>query len=290
MDCPNQFTPWVFEDSQFFDNAAFNSAGAYVYCGRETSIAGCTFAGNVAGQGGGAVGLAGPAVPPPVSFSGSTLVGNGAQIGSGLNLTIPVEIVNTIIAFGTLGEAVTCAGNGIGVMSCTDIFGNAGGDWTACIADQVGINGNFSLNPLFCNFGERDYTLAQTSPCTAANAPAGCGLIGADPVGCATPIGIADAGAPPVTSILKVTPNPMRGSGTIEWSGVADRAELRLYDATGRLVARHESGGGAGAKASAGRLSWNVLVGTHRVPSGMYFLRLGDGGRTRASVRLVVVR
>jgi hypothetical protein len=209
---------------------------------------------------------------------------------------IPVVIENTIIAFGAQGEGVACSGDGIGVMSCTDIFGNAGGDWTTCIADQAGINGNFSLDPRFCNFVGRDYTLAQTSPCTAANAPAGCGLIGAHPVGCAAPIGIADAGAPSVAPVLRVTPNPVRGSGTIEWSGMdvgaagGRAAELRLYDVGGRLVARHPASGETGAGAAAERLPWSALVGSKEVPSGVYFLRIGEDRRTAATVRLVVIR
>ena len=170
-------------------------------------------------------------------------------------------------------------------MSCTDIFGNAGGNWTSCIADQLGINGNFSLNPQFCNAGGRDYRLAQGSPCTAANAPAGCGLIGAFPIGCANPIGIVDAGAPAVTPILKVTPNPIRAAGMIEWSGVGGReTELRLYDVAGRIVARRVEAG------TSGDLSWSTLVGTGSVPSGVYFLEVGEGRGVGRRVRLVVIR
>ena len=102
---------------------------------------------------------------------------------------------------------------------------------------------------------------------------------------CATPIGIADAGTPPVAPILRVTPNPMRGVGLIEWSGVGGRkTELRLYDVAGRIVAqRVESGAG-------GELPWTTLVGSGGVPSGVYFLEIGDGRVVHARVRLVVIR
>jgi len=210
-------SPFTIEDCRFSDNHAATGGGMLAYCDEATSIVGCTFDGNVAGAGSAAKITSREDVPPLVEVSGCTVVGNQAQAGGAIHLEIPVQIENTIIAFGTQGEAVTCSDSGygstgLGVMSCTDIYGNAGGNWTSCIGDQLGINGNFSLDPRFCNVGGGDFRLAQTSPCTAANAPAGCGLIGAYPVGCATPIGIADAGAPGVTPMLRVTPNPMRGA------------------------------------------------------------------------------
>ena len=120
---------------------------------------------------------------------------------------------------------------------------------------------------------------------TAANAPAGCGLIGAYPVGCATPIGIADAGAPTVTPILRVTPNPMRGAGMIEWTGVGGReTELRLYDVAGRLVAQRAEAG------ALGRMPWSSLVGSGGVASGVYFLEIGAEHSADTRVRLVVIR
>jgi hypothetical protein len=52
------------------------------------------------------------------------------------------------------------------------------------MADPTGTNGNFSLDPMFCSLFTLDVRLASTSPCTAANSPAGCGLVGALDVGC----------------------------------------------------------------------------------------------------------
>lgn len=281
------------EDTRFLDNSSLDGAGVFAWCGQASSFDGCTFVGNAATSGG-AIEVQGPAPAPAVTVTGSTIVANtGLNNGGGLRLTIPVQIANTIIAFGTQGEAIACSGAGVGVMSCTDIFDNAGGDWTSCIADQVGINGNFSLDPGFCNVGGRDYTLAQTSPCSPAHSPAGCGLIGAHPVGCATPIGIADGGAPTVTPVLRVTPNPLRGAGMIEWSGMtwdegAEAPGLRLYDASGRLVARHDPG--PAGRQPVGHLSWSALVGSKDVPSGVYFLSLGERAEGMPSVRLAVIR
>jgi hypothetical protein len=278
------FRSITIEDCQFSDNYASQGGAIFAYFHDPTSITGCTFVGNSAAAGG-ALSVFGPAPAPPVSVSNCTLVANEAQVGGGLNLTMPVEVANTIIAFGTQGEAIACSGAGIGVMSCTDIFGNAGGNWTACISDQLGINGNFSLDPRFCNRGGRDYTLAQSSPCTAANAPAGCGLIGAHPVACASPIGIVDAGAPAAVPTLRVTPNPIRGTGTVEWSRVGrGNTVLRLYDVAGRLVARRTETG------SGGTLPWSTFTGNADVPSGVYLLEIGDDRAASEHVRLVVIR
>jgi len=180
----------------------------------------------------------------------------------------PVTLTRSIIAFSSNGEALTCMGNGLAALSCTDSFGNSGGNWTNCIADQLGINGNFASDPRFCSPPSGDFTLAANSPCAPANSPSGCGLIGAHPVGCVTPIGIADAGAPPVTPGLRILPNPLRTTGMIEWT--APLEALALYDATGRLVLRHDF---RGTQATRGHLSWSdFLSGRHLAP-GVYFVR-----------------
>jgi predicted outer membrane repeat protein len=279
--------------SLFHGNSA--GAGGAIYAAieldpGEARISDCTMVDNSAGQGS-ALFIDGPSPPDPpfgvTTVTRCTIAYNHA--GPSMALQNPVILSRSIIAFGDDGEAFTCTGNGLAALSCTDVFGNAGGDWTGCISDQLGINGNFAADPRFCAPFAGNFTLAANSPCAPANSPAGCGTIGNEPVGCATPIGIADTGAPSVAPILKVTPNPVRGTGTIEWSGVeggaAGRAvELRLYDAGGRLVARHTM-----VDPVASRLPWSALVGSGGVPSGVYFLRLG-GGEATPSVRLVVIR
>jgi hypothetical protein len=68
-------------------------------------------------------------------------------------------------------------------LYCTDIYGNAGGDWVGTIADQADIDGNLSENPSFCDPDIGDFTLAENSPCAPAQQPE-CDLIGAWGVGC----------------------------------------------------------------------------------------------------------
>jgi hypothetical protein len=216
------------------------------------------------------------------SISSSTFAFNSGSFGGGVALrdTSNVTLDNIVIGFGTSGEAVFCedAGN-VPVLSCSDIFGNAGGDWTGCIEDQYGINGCFAADPLFCAPSLDDFTLAETSPCSPAHSPAGCGLIGALPVGCVNPIGVPDGGAPAAATGLRVTPIPVHSDGIIEWTSALTAAVIRLYDPAGRLVTARSAAG-------AGRLRWSELVGGRRLPAGVYFLELAGTG----TVPVVVLR
>ena len=71
------------------------------------------------------------------------------------------------------------------MLDCCDIYGNAGGDWDDCLADQYGINGNFTADPLLCDLWDGDYRIRAESPC-APPGMTGCGLVGGLPVGCDT--------------------------------------------------------------------------------------------------------
>jgi hypothetical protein len=72
-------------------------------------------------------------------------------------------------------------------MTCSNVFGNEGGDWERCIEEQSGSSGNMSSEPLFCNMGLDNLFLAEISPCAPAHS-AGCGLIGSFEVGCASAV------------------------------------------------------------------------------------------------------
>jgi hypothetical protein len=80
------------------------------------------------------------------------------------------SLENSIIAFNYTGAAISF--NAItydAVISCTDIFDNEGGDWTDSIAQFAGINGNFSLDPQFCDAANNNYSIFSTSPCAPEN-------------------------------------------------------------------------------------------------------------------------
>jgi predicted outer membrane repeat protein len=311
-------------DCAFVGNTGLGGGGLYIQKGiRQTGdgdvvsrVTRCSFDGNSAGLGGGIYVLyeAGVTIESSVltrnsavlgggicfrdstlsaRVVSSTLVGNSAsEGGNGVSLidTCIVSIENVIIAFGAGAGAAFCDDEGsFATVACTDIVGNEGGDWTGCISDQFGINGNFSADPLFCNVGAGDYTLAETSPCAPEHSPAGCGLIGAYAVACVSPIGVAETPVPPVLGeFLRVTPNPIGPGSVIEWVSVkAAPVSLRLYDPLGRLVTSRSLRLVPGGRQE---LRWGGLVGERRLAPGVYLLELGGpaGGMGRA--RVIVIR
>ena len=78
---------------------------------------------------------------------------------------------NTIIAFSTDGGAISCDDLAPS-LSCCDLFGNSGGDWVGCVAEQYGINGNFSADPVVHRWAydysvedaQADYTPQTVTP------------------------------------------------------------------------------------------------------------------------------
>jgi hypothetical protein len=113
-----------------------------------------------------------------LSLANCTIAGNPST-GLVVDGAVDATIENTIIAFNEPGEAVLCADVSSTVtLRCSDLFGNAGGDWTGCIASQAGTAGNLSADPLFCNRQAGDFHVNADSPCAPPQSGA-CGLIGA---------------------------------------------------------------------------------------------------------------
>ncbi len=84
------------------------------------------------------------------------------------------------IAFANTGsEAIYCDGGAFSV-TCSNVFGNPAGDWTGCIAGQLGVNGNISVDPMLCDAAGGDFHLSSLSPCLYAE----CGVMGALGQGC----------------------------------------------------------------------------------------------------------
>jgi hypothetical protein len=92
---------------------------------------------------------------------------------------------NTIIAWNHAATTIRCDNTSAVTLTCSDIYGNAGGDWVGSIASQLGQDGNICLDPQFCSDSpseDLDWSIHSESPC--APAQSGCGLIGAEDVGC----------------------------------------------------------------------------------------------------------
>jgi predicted outer membrane repeat protein len=204
--------PVTFIDCQFLDNMAGQVGGALRIEGGAT-VSGSTFAGNQAAYGGaldclgstptfdfcvffensaefgGAIFC--PHVACQTTLTSCTLAGNSATYGGGIySMSAAGPVVRqTIVAFSTSGAGVECFMEGAVSLQCSDVFGNAGGDWVGCIASQAKINQNFSADPLFCDLAGGDLGLFSNSPCLPS--PPGEGpcelLVGAFGEECSSP-------------------------------------------------------------------------------------------------------
>ncbi len=156
------------------------------YWGRPTFTQ-CTFSRNTAEKGGGVY----SDIHSPVKLTACTVAMNVAySLGGGiLSNNNNSEIKSSIIAFQE-GIGVFCLGADLlPRISCSNIFGNSGGDWYGAIAPQAAQEGNLSEDPLFCSANLDDtymFNLQDDSPCTLD--AGACADMGAWPVGCNTPM------------------------------------------------------------------------------------------------------
>jgi len=151
----------VIENCLFNQNTSVTEGGAVsITNAHPTAILGCTFYKNSSANGGGVASTGASPVTVDQSIIASSLSGGGAHVD-----------VTSTLTFG-----------------CTDMHGNAGGDWVGAFAAQLGTNGNLSADPLFCSPGSGNFFLHEGSPCTPGNHPDGddCGIIGLLGAGCGT--------------------------------------------------------------------------------------------------------
>jgi hypothetical protein len=121
----------------------------------------------------------------PATFTRCTISHNSAPVAScvemvGSSLT---TLDRCIVSFGGTGAAFGMSNSSLAV-GCSNVFGNIGGN--SFPAGTIDNGGNFSLDPLFCNAGAKNFYIDGSSPCSDGNHPdaEACGLIGARPVQC----------------------------------------------------------------------------------------------------------
>jgi hypothetical protein len=245
LNCRENTAP-VVRDCEFTSNTAGSRAGGLMVDDDATpDVRGCTFLGNQANNGGGGIYCCGGSLP---YFANCTVVGNSGNTGGGgMACACHAELLieRTIIAFSTTGQAIQIVNDASVTLSCSDLYGNAGGDWVAPITGQYGINGNFAADPYFCDPGAGNLRLDGESPCLPRNHPWGdeCGVIGAWGVGCPG-TGVEEGPSrSPGLWLAPPCPNPSAGGTTLhlEVSGAATgdgqgTVVVRIHDAAGRVV------------------------------------------------------
>jgi len=111
-------------------------------------------------------------------------VGNASVFGGAAHLTAgsTPEFEQCILASNGGGAFASNSETAdMPVLTCTNMYGNQGGDWVGYVASQLSERGNFSADPQFCAPGS--YYLRPGSPCAPAGSPCD-GQVGALGVGC----------------------------------------------------------------------------------------------------------
>ncbi len=189
---------YVFDGCEFTGNTVhWGAAGIYVQdiCVRQSTIRGCTFTRNTSPSDGSVIELRnGSPRVEQCTFSDNGVSGGAVILSSGyVGQWSHPYLVGCILSFAAGGSAVLCEYDAAATLSCCDVYGNSGGDWAGCIADQAGQDGNLSTDPLFCDAEGGDYHLQDASPCAGDNNPE-CGLIGALPDDCGGPVPVLPVG------------------------------------------------------------------------------------------------
>jgi C1A family cysteine protease len=252
-------------------------------------ITDCIIADNSAAAGGGI-----SAVNSSPAVSGCTIYGNTGLGGIYYDATSGGTVANCIIAGTISGGGIYCTMSANPALSCSDVYGNAGGD-ALCGTDA---GGNFSADPRVCNPAGGDYHLHPTSPCVRQES---CGLVGALGIGCGLqeylmdevmPPGMTPPGAADQVS-LELVPGA-KPDGRSGWAAeitysipMSGRVLITVHDVLGRCIRTL-----ADADAGRGRhsVTWDGADSRGaRVASGVYFARMVYGADVR-TVRIVIVK
>lgn len=195
---------------------------------------------------------------------------------------------NSLLTFSSAGAAVTCEDSSQAVFVCSDIFGNAGGDWIGCIAAQGSLNGNISADPLFCDPAAPDFSLRPASPCLPANNRCGV-LIGAVDSTC-LPTDVEDDNPTlPREFLLEQNyPNPFNPSTTISFS-LPSRAHVKLT-VTNILGEHIKTLLDKSLSAGTHTIQWNGIDDHgNPVSTGIYFYQL-KGGQAAESKKMILLK
>ncbi len=176
-------------DCVFENNRAHGTHGGAIRVHEASpNIEGCLFVGNSAAVDGGAIIALDGAAP---AISSCTFDRNGSNRWGG-TLAVwdgAMPLLSHCIIAGTVqAGAVFCSSAAV-EATCNDVWGNGDGNYTGECSDPTGIDGNISLDPLFCDPGTENYGIRSDSPCAPANNPE-CDLIGAFGVACSPPTAV----------------------------------------------------------------------------------------------------
>jgi PKD repeat protein len=270
------------QGSTFRGNRAAEEGGAIWQQGNaanllriETSL----FDGNRSGIDGAALRVASRLRLRSCTFHGdSTAAGGGVLVHSGSPFD-SLRVERCIIAFATGGQALHSAAVPIAV-SCSDLFGNAGGDWTGDLAGQLGLRGNIAADPLFCDPEEGIFDLRLDSPGRPEHS--GCGWMGAFEGFCDGDTDLERLPGPTVFRLHPAAPNPFNPTTLLRFDLPAQQqVRLTVHNLLGQRAATLVD-----EELPAG--SHRAVFDGSRLASGVYLLHLEAGGQARSAKVLLL--
>lgn len=166
-------------------------------------VSDCLFANNSANVGGALC----AAYDIGFVLSGCTFVHNTAYVlGAAIFLDLGISEINgCIVAYNTGYLALESTSHPLNI-SCTNIFGNDGGNWVEGLEPLEAVNGNMSLDPMFCDFDHRQYNISWESPCAPGNNSCGA-LIGSEYPWCGLTCGDMDGDGSATPADLEILLN-----------------------------------------------------------------------------------
>ena len=259
-------------DCQIINNTANSGGGVFAIYSTPKFI-NCEIANNGTTFGGGGV-YCWNSFP---LFENCTIANNYSEwkgVGVYIDETSNAYFENSIISFnGNGGSLYNYWSDSIPTFSCTNIFGNEGGDWVGDISDQENINGNFSLDPEFCDTIVSDYSLKSSSPCAPDNNSCG-ELIGALEVECVqTDVEESIDLLPKEYALSQNYPNPFNPNTTIEFNlPKKSIVVVTIYNLIGQQVQQLVN-----QEYSAGnyKVTWDGITSNGvQTSTGIYFYRI----------------
>ena len=280
----------VIRNCQLINNSTANDTGygGGIFCDIESNpqIRFTTFVNNWARYGGA---VASFADAEPVMGNCTIVANEGSMEGAGLFcFDSSPRVSTTLVAFQS-GSALAGDEDSDPYLSCCDLYGNSGGDWSGIIADQFNQRGNLTADPLFCGDpgqGGESLHINMNSPCAPVSG--GCGLIGAWNVGCDVASEVADAELPSVLQVEPNYPNPFNPMTTIRFALPATaRTVVTIMDVAGRRVRTLLN---EDLPAAVHEVAWNGQDdGGHEVAAGVYLYQVAAAGQMQGG-RMALVK
>jgi hypothetical protein len=212
---------------------------------------------------------------------GASVIGNTVVECSGVGVVIEasgVRLEQNLVLSCDRGVVIIGEASEI---RCNDVWKNVT-NWTG-IADPTGVDGNISLDPLFCDRENDVFALRPRSPCLPE--ASSCGQIGAMGVGCVAPTLFKPIEVAPAERRVRAGPNPTTGPTTFTLERTSDTSApivLRIFDAGGRLV-------GTRSMTTEGAIQWDgrTIAGERVAPGVYYYVLQGTDLEARGKIEVV---